>query len=140
MHNYLAWKKSPDAYWSIYFIIWIIYDIPSWIVFRSTYCQIRTSWIYVPPLSFFIFIVFLYEEITFIPRYNIENLLYFAASNFKIVQRVLARVSVWEFFGHEIRARRSSTYFFRWWKCLFLTTYQNSRVIRDHFGHQNFTW
>ena len=60
LFNYLSWKKSSNANWSIYFIIWIIYDIPSWMVFRSTYCQIRTSRIHVFPLAI-IFLVFLCE-------------------------------------------------------------------------------
>ena len=60
LNNYLLWIKSSDAYWSIYFMIWIIYDIPSWIVFRSAYCQIRISEIHISPIGF-ICLVFLCE-------------------------------------------------------------------------------
>ena len=60
MHKYLSWIKSSDTYWSIYFIIWIIYDIPSRIPFRSAYCQIRISGIHISPIVF-TFLVFLCE-------------------------------------------------------------------------------
>ena len=60
LNNYLSGIESSDAYWSIYFIIWVIDNIPSWIVFRSAYCQIKISGIHISPIVF-TFLVFLSE-------------------------------------------------------------------------------